>query len=167
MKKILFIGLLFVLAGTGVWSQEVSDSVRIHYRWGYRGVDPDYHNNRSELERFIRTLRREQESDRLERVVICSWTSPDGVTRYNELLAGRRADSLKSWLVRHAQIPGELVSVRGEGIGWGVLRQLVAVSDMLYKDEVLHILDNTPVWIRDSHGKIVDGRKKQLMDLRG
>ena len=114
MKKILFIGLLFVLAGTGVWSQEVSDSVRIHYRRGYRGVDPDYHNNRSELERFIRTLRREQESDRLERVVICSWTSPDGVTRYNELLAGRRADSLKSWLVRHAQIPGELVSVRGE-----------------------------------------------------
>lgn len=69
-------------------------------------MDPDYHNNRSELERFIRTLRREQESDRLERVVICSWTSPDGVTRYNELLAGRRADSLKSWLVRHAQIPG-------------------------------------------------------------
>ena len=65
----------------------------------------------------------EQESARLERVVICSWTSPDGVTRYNELLAGRRADSLKSWLVRHAQIPGELVSVRGEGIGWGVLRQ--------------------------------------------
>lgn len=116
MKKILFIGLLFVLAGTGVWSQEVSDSVRIHYRRGYRGVDPDYHNNRSELERFIRTLRREQESARLERVVICSWTSPDGVTRYNELLAGRRADSLKSWLVRHAQIPGELVSVRGEGI---------------------------------------------------
>ena len=57
MKKILFIGLLFVLAGTGVWSQEVSDSVRIHYRRGYRGVDPDYHNNRSELERFIRTLR--------------------------------------------------------------------------------------------------------------
>lgn len=97
MKKILFIGLLFVLAGTGVWSQEVSDSVRIHYRRGYRGVDPDYHNNRSELERFIRTLRREQESARLERVVICSWTSPDGVTRYNELLAGRRADSLKSW----------------------------------------------------------------------
>lgn len=35
MKKILFIGLLFVLAGTGVWSQEVSDSVRIHYRRGY------------------------------------------------------------------------------------------------------------------------------------
>ena len=29
MKKILFIGLLFVLAGTGVWSQEVSDSVPI------------------------------------------------------------------------------------------------------------------------------------------
>ena len=23
------------------------------------------------------------------------------------------------------------------------------------------------MWIRDSHGKIVDGRKKQLMDLRG
>lgn len=167
MKKILFIGLLFVLAGTGAWSQEVSDSVRIHYRRGFRGVDPDYRNNRSGLERFIRTLRGEQEADRLERVVIRSWASPDGVTRYNELLANRRADSLKAYLVRHAQIPGELVSVRGEGIGWGVLRQLVAASAMPDKDEVLHILDNTPVWIRDSRGKIVDGRKKQLMDLRG
>lgn len=167
MKKILFIGLLFVLAGTGAWSQEVSDSVRIHYRRGFRGVDPDYRNNRSGLERFIRTLRGEQEADRLERVVIRSWASPDGVTRYNELLANRRADSLKAYLVRHAQIPGELVSVRGEGIGWGVLRQLVAASAMPDKDEVLHILDNTPVWIRDSRGKIVDGRKKQLMDLCG
>lgn len=167
MKKILFIGLLFVLAGHGGL---VPGGVRLSPHPlppGYRGVDPDYHNNRSELERIYPYPAQGTGVGRLERVVICSWTSPDGVTRYNELLAGRRADSLKSWLVRHAQIPGELVSVRGEGIGWGVLRQLVAVSDMLYKDEVLHILDNTPVWIRDSHGKIVDGRKKQLMDLRG
>ena len=56
------------------------------------------------------------------------------MTRYNELLAGRRADSLKSWLVRHAQIPGELVSVRGEGIGWGVLRQLVAAVSYTHLD---------------------------------
>ena len=44
---------------------------------------------------------------------------------------------------------------------------MVAASDILYKEEVLHILDHTPVWVFDKAGRVVDGRKKQLMDLRG
>src|SRR5699024_1301676 len=100
-------------------------------------------------------------------VVIRSWASPEGVNRLNEVLSERRADSLKSYIVRHAGIPDSVVTVRGEGIAWGILRRMVAESDMLYKGEVLHILDNTPVWVFDEAGRVVDGRKKQLMDLRG
>lgn len=32
---------------------------------------------------------------------------------------------------------------------------------------MLNILQNTPVWIYDRQGRIVDGRKKQLMELCG
>lgn len=167
MKKILFIGLLFVLAGTGVWSQEVSDSVRIHYRRGYGGWIP------------ITTTTVPNWNGFIPYPAQGTGVGPSGTCRNLLVDIARRGDPLQRAACRPpcrlAEIlacaprtdSGELVSVRGEGIGWGVLRQLVAVSDMLYKDEVLHILDNTPVWIRDSHGKIVDGRKKQLMDLRG
>ena len=100
-------------------------------------------------------------------VVIRSWASPDGANRLNEVLSKRRADSLKAYLVRHAGIPDSIVSMHGEGIAWDMLRRMVAASDMLYKKEVLHILDHTPVWVFDESGRVVDGRKKQLMELRG
>ena len=48
-----------------------------------------------------------------------------------------------------------------------MLREQVAASDVSYRGEVLDILDRTPVWIYDAEGKIVDGRKKRLMDLQG
>lgn len=167
MKRTILIGLLAVLAITESWSQNVSDSVRVYYRQGHREVDIYFRENRTGLERFLRSVREMHEAGSLENVVIRSWASPEGVNRLNEVLSERRADSLKSYIVRHAGIPDSVVTVRGEGIAWGILRRMVAESDMLYKGEVLHILDNTPVWVFDEAGRVVDGRKKQLMDLRG
>lgn len=167
MKRTILIGLLAVLAITESWSQNVSDSVRVYYRQGHREVDIYFRENRTGLERFLRSVREMHEAGFLENVVIRSWASPEGVNRLNEVLSERRADSLKSYIVRHAGIPDSVVTVRGEGIAWGILRRMVAESDMLYKGEVLHILDNTPVWVFDEAGRVVDGRKKQLMDLRG
>ena len=142
MKRILLLFLLF--CGGYVHAQEL-DSARIHYRQGHREVDVLFRDNRAELERFIRTLREEHGADRLESVVIRSWASPEGVNRLNGVLSERRADSLKSYLVRHAGIPDSLICIHGEGIAWDMLRQMVAASDILYKEEVLHILDHTPV----------------------
>lgn len=164
MKRILLLFLLF--CGGYVHAQEL-DSVRIYYRQGHREVDVLFRDNRAELERFIRILREEYGANRLESVVVRSWSSPEGVNHLNEVLSDRRADSLKTYLVRHAEIPDNLVCIHGEGIAWDMLRRMVAASDMLYKKEVLHILDHTPVWVFDKAGRVVDGRKKQLMDLRG
>lgn len=167
MKRTILIGLLAVLAITESWSRNVSDSVRVYYRQGHREVDIYFRENRTGLERFLRSVREMHEAGSLENVVIRSWASPEGVNRLNEVLSERRADSLKSYIVRHAGIPDSVVTVRGEGIAWGILRRMVAESDMLYKGEVLHILDNTPVWVFDEAGRVVDGRKKRLMDLYG
>ena len=144
------------------WTRPVSITGRATGKWTML-----FRDNRAELERFIRTLREEHGADRLESVVIRSWASPEGVNRLNGVLSERRADSLKSYLVRHAGIPDSLICIHGEGIAWDMLRQMVAASDILYKEEVLHILDHTPVWVFDKAGRVVDGRKKQLMDLRG
>lgn len=167
MKRILLIGLLAVLCLTDVCGQNTSDSVRIYYRQGHREVDLYFRENRSVLDRFLRTVREEYAAGRLENIVICSWASPEGVNRLNELLSALRADSLKAYVVRHTGIPEGLVSVRGEGIAWDMLHRMVAESDMRYKEEVLHILEHTPVWVFDKAGRVVDGRKKQLMDLHG
>lgn len=48
-----------------------------------------------------------------------------------------------------------------------MLREQVAASDMAGRDEVLDILDHTPLWIYDDDNRIVDGRKKATDGFAG
>ena len=93
MKRTILIGLLAVLAITESWSRNVSDSVRVYYRQGHREVDIYFRENRTGLERFLRSVREMHEAGSLENIVIRSWASPEGVNRLNEVLSERRADS--------------------------------------------------------------------------
>lgn len=167
LRKLLLAGLFGAFAAGELHGQTAADSARIYYRRGHREVDIRFRENGSELERFIGCVREVYETGRLEGVEIRSYASPDGTDRLNETLSRRRADSLASYIARRAGIPGELIRARGEGVAWELLRGMVASSDMHCRDEVLDILDNTPLWIFDGAGRIVDGRKKRLMDLRG
>lgn len=165
MGKRLLLLITAFFAFSAVYAQEAVDSMRIYYRTGYRYVEPEYKNNRAELEHFIQAIKNVYGSGRLDKVKIESFASPDGGNKANMLLAERRADSLKAYIVRHSGIPEASVEKASGGIAWGLLRQIVAASDIKWKDEVLDVLDNTPLWIFDGSGKIVSGRKKVLMEI--
>ena len=156
-----------VLAAGGVEAQEAADSMKIFYRRGYRNVDLSFRDNRAQMERFLNLTEAALKNDRVEKVVIRSYASPDGTAEANERLSVGRAEELKAYLVREGNIPASLIEYHAEGIAWGMLREQVAASDMAGRDEVLDILDHTPLWIYDDDNRIVDGRKKQLMDLQG
>ena len=72
-----------------------------------------------------------------------------------------------AYLLRHTEVPESLIKKNAAGIAWTQLRTMVAESDMPYCDEVLDVIDRTPVWVYDAQHRIIDGRKKRLMDLRG
>lgn len=144
-----------------------ADSVRIYYRTGYRYVEPAYRDNGTQLARFTEPVRRALHDGTIERIVVRSGTSPDGTNKANELLSERRADSLVSYIVRHTDVPASLIDRQAAGIAWDELRAQVAASGMPYRDEVLDVLDDTPVWIFDERNRVVGGRKQRLMDLRG
>lgn len=167
MRKILF----FLLAGAffigDVHSQEAIDSMKIFYRRGYRYVDLSFRDNRAQLQRFLNSVEEALENDRVEKLVIRSYASPDGSVEANEQLAEGRAEELKNYLVSEGNIPASLIEHHAEGIAWDMLRQQVAASDMEGRDQVLSILDHTPVWVFDDQGQIIGGRKKELMDLQG
>ena len=143
------------------------DSVCIYYRTGYRYVEPTYRDNGTQLARFTESIRKALRDGTIERIVVRSGASPDGTNRANELLSVRRADSLVSYIVRHTAVPEVLIEKQAAGILWDELRAQVAASGMPYRDEVLNVLDNTPVWIFDERNRVVGGRKQRLMDLRG
>lgn len=167
MKKCLFLWLVFAFAASNVRAQEAVDSMRVFYRRGFHNVDPSFRDNRARLDRFLNSVDRALKENRVGKIVIRSYASPDGTAKANERLSERRAEELKAYLVREGNVPAALVEHHAEGIAWGMLREQVAASDVSYRGEVLDILDRTPVWIYDDEGRIVDGRKKRLMDLQG
>lgn len=143
------------------------DSVRIYYRLGYRYVDTSLRSNGSVLKNLCAKIEKSLQEETLEKVVIYAYTSPDGTHKANLTLAARRMDSLESWLLRNTPLPATMLETNSGGIAWDLLRDAVSKSEMQYKKEVLQILDNTPVWVFDSNGKVVGSRKKELMDLKG
>ena len=160
--------LAAVLLSLGQLSaREVADSMRIYYRQGYRYVEPQFRSNEAELTKFLETASEAQKAGRLEQIVIRSWASPEGQHPMNIRLSELRADSLKAYISREAGIPSDKIVTRAEGIAWDALRGMVAESDMDFRDEVLSIIDGTPEFVYDENGRIVDGRRKQLMDLKG
>ena len=99
MKRILLLFLLF--CGGYVHAQEL-DSVRIYYRQGHREVDVLFRDNRAELERFIRILREEYGANRLEGVVVRSWSSPEGVN--HPFINSLKYNASLHFLYRHVDI---------------------------------------------------------------
>lgn len=171
MKKMIKTGLaaiaLVVLGIFPLWGQEAMDTARIYYRQGMRYVDTTYHTNGAELKRFVEVLRRSYADSTLGVVSIRSAASPEGVSSANERLARLRSDSLAAYLSRHAAIPSDVFVKKSEGIAWRELRSLVAESSMRWKEEIVDIIDNTPVWVYDDRNRVVDSRKRQLMLLHG
>ena len=166
-RKILPLILFMLVAPLLHAGESVVDSARIYYRLGYRYVDTSLRDNGEVLKNLCAKIEKALQEDLLEKVVIYSYTSPDGTHKANLTLAARRMDSLESWLLRNTPLPATMLETNSGGIAWGLLRDAVSKSEMQYKKEVLQILDNTPVWVFDSNGKVIGSRKKELMDLKG
>lgn len=166
MKKLLpFILVTLFFLPEAIQAQVATDSVCIYYKQGHREIDTDYKDNQVQLARFLQVVRDAHQKDIIDQLIINSYSSPDGISLYNKRLSGYRAECVSQYLIQHTGVPERLIKKQANGIAWKQLRDLVAVSEVPYRNEVLHIIDHTPEWIYDASHRIVDGKKKQLMDL--
>ena len=166
-KSLLMVVFCLLVAPLLHAGETAVDSARIYYRLGYRYVDTSLRNNGAVLKNLCAKIEKTLQEETLEKVVIYSYTSPDGSNKANTALAARRADSLESWILRNTPLPAPMLEKNSGGIAWDLLREAVSKSEMQYKEEVLRILDNTPIWVFDGNSRVVSSRKKELMDLKG
>ncbi len=147
---------------------EESDSVRVYFRQGIYKLELDFEDNEKNLESFIARMHRLYKERRfaIKQIRIVSGASPEGTSKINHMLSDRRADAILKHLSNYMALPDSLINVVSPGIDWDGLERLVEASDLEYRDEVLNIVRNTPEWIVKG-GKVVDGRKRQLMMLGG
>ncbi|MDE6369885.1 MAG: DUF3575 domain-containing protein [Duncaniella sp.] len=151
-----------------VFGSPSTDSVNVSFRVGHRQFDPSLGDNREAMDNFIQLVQKADAEDNIDSIVIRAYASPDGTDRANVLLSQRRCDAIAELIASRTGINRGLIHKMPEGVAWSELRRLVAETpDVPSRQKALDVLDNTPVWVFDAQGKIIDGRKKQLMDLDG
>lgn len=161
----LFALALAVMISFTVLGGNDADSVKVYFRVGQSQFDPSLGDNREKMDSCMADLKAYAESD-IERVIVRAYASPDGTSRTNTILARERCDAISDYIVAHAGINPKLIQKIPEGIAWQGLRDLVQETpEVPDREAVLDILDNTPVWVYDSKGRIVDSRKSRLMSL--
>ncbi len=150
------------------FGQICTDSVNVYFRVGQYDFDPALGSNRTTIDSFIDAVRKSAAASDLKRIDVYGYASPEGASFTNEALARERCATIARYLAEHAGVSRDFIAEHPVGIDWDALRRLVySTPDMSNRQKVLDILDNTPVWVYDADGKVIDGRKKQLMDLAG
>ena len=168
--KLRFCSLLIAcLAVTFLSAETTTDTLRVqvYFRQGHAVLDSTYRQNGERLHEFLKKASqfRSDYPESFRSIKISSSASPEGSSVNNQNLAKRRAQSIVNFLAPFLDgMPYEINSLEND---WGLLEQLVMEDpDMPYKEEVLNIIRNTPIWVK-KNGVVVGGRKKQLMDLAG
>lgn len=154
----------------GAEAQTQADSDHIYFRQGSSVIDSSMGDNGRILESWSERFPGSDEFPEMPelQILLRGSACPDGSTATSERLAEERAAVLCGWLCEHTSIPRERITVTACGIDWQGLEELVIADTACpARAEVLHILQNTPEWICDARDRVIDGRKKQLMDLRG
>ncbi len=164
--KIILATLLTVLLTQKASGEAPSDSVKVFFLIGHSQFNPTIDNNREAMDLFIELVRKAKEENRLDSIIVRAYASPDGASKANFKLSGRRCENVADIIARRADINPEIILTKPEGVAWDELRRLVAENpEVPAREKILHILDNVPLWVYNSKGVIIDGKKKQLMDL--
>lgn len=148
-----------------VFGQIQADTIKVYFE-----VSRDEYPSRqsADIHRFIEKIDSANALGAIERIDVFGYASPEGSPKLNKRLAERRSRNVADYIIARTGVAPGKVSARGMGEAWDDLRALIEANpDVPYRSRLLDIIDNTPEWIYDSGGRIVDGRKKQLMDLAG
>ena len=173
MKKRLLIWLAVAAFATGAGAQSLvrtdTLSVRLYFRQGYSQLEPDFRDNRRNLDRFVRQVKQAQADTlcRIGDIRIVASASPEGTSALNERLAARRGKSIGTLLLQLLpEVKGRLYT-SSAGIDWQGLTALVeADPQMPGREEALRILRHMPEWVV-TDGKVTDSRKRRLGMLLG
>lgn len=100
-------------------------------------------------------------------VQIRSGSSPDGNTETNRQRSDQRAATALNWLAGIDGIDIDSVPCETKSVGedYETLADLLQDSDIPGAQEAIHIIETVPIWVTQG-GKVVDSRKRQLMNVQ-
>ena len=177
-KVILGCVLLLVQAFSGASAQErMMDTLRLKicFERTSATINPDYKGNEARIRAFKEELQRVSSAPgcSVSSVEICAGASPDGNTRSNQELSEARTRSLLNYFYTHLRpttlsckdLPSAAINATSLGEYWKGLAVALQPVREPWASQALDIVRNTPVWVLDDKGVVVDSRKNQLKML--
>ncbi len=174
MKKHYLILALLLASATSSFAKEaapaVVDSVaaQIFFRRGEAQYDGKFKNNAADLDRFLSRLDslHADPTAQIVRLTVTAGASPEGVSVQNEQLSRDRAHSMRLQIEQRLPYLSDALIENAIGVDWEGLATLIEKDPGVpAADQAVRIIRNTPVWVRDAQGRIVDSRKRQLQML--
>ena len=157
------------LAGSAQ-AEIVSDSLRttVYYRTASSRLELPYMDNDRHLGALSDSIRGlgADPAVVLRRILIQASASPEGNTKANKELARRRGEDLRDYLKNNLSLPDSIFTLQPQGEGWSELAEKLGRTDAPWREKAIAIIRDTPEWVV-REGKVVDGRKRQLMNLAG
>ena len=144
----------------------MEDSVFIYFPLNGTDILPYLRQHTSEMEEFLESLKESYDSGRLKKVEIRAYSCLIGYDGSCRNIAMKRAENLADYITAHSGIPSEAIEIAQTGIGWEALLEMVRKDGKVPgHDEAIEAITETPVWIFDDQGKIIGGKKKQIMEI--
>lgn len=144
----------------GIKHRDIQAECFLDFQVNKVNIRPEYMNNPQELAK-IRAMIDDLKADpsiQVNRLDIIGYASPEGTLETNKRLSEGRAMALRDYLASKYEFPKNQYHIIFGGENWDGLVKALATIDMEYKDEVLEIIENTPIEM---------GREAKLMQLRG
>ena len=162
--------LLATLLAGSAQAEIVSDSLRttVYYRTASSRLELPYMDNDRHLGTLSDSIRGlgADPAVVLRRILIQASASPEGNTAFNKELARKRGEDLRDYLKNNLSLPDSIFTLQPQGEGWSELAEKLGRTDAPWRDKAITIIRDTPEWVV-REGKVVDGRKRQLMNLEG
>lgn len=136
------------------------DTAYVDYRQNIYAVEPEFANNRHELEKINNLLSPllTDGMSTIKSMQITGYASPEGAYADNEILARRRSQGFADYLYDTYPIPRNTINISWVPEDWDGLVDLLNGSQKDYKNKVLAIIRNYDIF---------QGREKILMELNG
>lgn len=167
--RFLLILCLLVSVSFTLSAQEIvleSDTLSVYFKVGSHEYDPSYMGNESRMEKFVKDYV-DKKGRKISGITydfnFNVTYSPEGRYEINRELSEKRAETLERYLLAQEGISDSVIVVSHIAEAWDGLIEMLKVSDMRWRDDVLDIIENTPQILVDEQGRISEPRKDSLM----
>ena len=163
---ITLILLLFGLCAT--YSQERRTEICVDFRVNSTVIDSAYTDNAVRMQEIIEFLRniRQDSTINIVEVSFCGAASPEGSDQLNRKLARGRLTALENLVRQQVDIPDSIITHNDNYIPWEFLKSQIEDSELVYKNEVLAILEEESLLVDYHYPNLhIDNRIVKLRAL--